>query len=166
MLEGMGPPFTIDAMNEGDIEVVLGIDAAVTAERIREELARPWARMWVARGLDGGAVAFLLAWYVADEVHVLDVAVDVAYRRRGIARALMGQALALARSHEARQVLLEVRRSNTAAIRLYRSAGFFARGVRRRYYSDDEDAVEMVLLLDPKTGVVVVSTDEVEVGSS
>ena len=47
-----------------------------------------------------------------------------------------------------RHVLLEVRRSNAPAIALYRALGFFAMGVRARYYPDDEDAVEMVLAFD------------------
>jgi ribosomal-protein-alanine N-acetyltransferase len=60
-----------------------------------------------------------------------------------------------------KHVLLEVRRSNGAAIALYRRVGFFAMGVRARYYPDDEDAVEMVLMLDPETGAVVAHGDEV-----
>ena len=51
-----------------------------------------------------------------------------------------------------KHVLLEVRRSNAPAIALYRALGFFAMGVRARYYPDDEDAVEMVLALDLETG--------------
>jgi ribosomal-protein-alanine N-acetyltransferase len=58
-----------------------------------------------------------------------------------------------------------VRRSNAAAIALYRSVGFFAMGVRAKYYPDDEDAVEMVLLLDPATGAVVAHDDEVRLDS-
>jgi len=60
-----------------------------------------------------------------------------------------------------KQVLLEVRRSNDAAIALYRTMDFFATRVRARYYPDDEDAVEMLLLLDPRTGEVLPHDDEV-----
>jgi [ribosomal protein S18]-alanine N-acetyltransferase len=142
-------PYTIDAMNEGDIDAVLAIDSALSAAQLKEELARPWARLWVARVLDKCAVAFLLVWTVADEVHILDVAVDVAYRRRGIARALMDEALALAREKKARHLLLEVRKSNAPAIALYQSLGFSEMGVRSRYYSDNEDAIEMILRQEP-----------------
>jgi len=65
------------------------------------------------------------------------------------------------RGRAVKHVLLEVRRSNVAAIALYRAFGFFAMGVRARYYPDDEDAVEMVLLLDPATGATVAHEDEV-----
>jgi ribosomal-protein-alanine N-acetyltransferase len=48
---------------------------------------------------------------------------------------------------------------------LYRTIGFFATGVRTCYYADDEDAVEMVLTLDPETGEVLPHTDEVRLDS-
>ena len=60
-------------------------------------------------------------------------------------------------------MLLEVRRSNTPAIKLYRACGFFAMGLRPRYYPDQEDAVEMALLLDPASGEVERKSDEVRI---
>jgi ribosomal-protein-alanine N-acetyltransferase len=110
-----------------------------------EELERAWARIWVARGEPGGEpLGFALAWHAADEVHLLDLAVDPEARRRGVGRELVGAVLGYAREAEARLVLLEVRASNDAAIALYRSSGFSENGVRRGYYSDNgEDAVEM-----------------------
>lgn len=117
-----------------------------------EELARPWAKIWVVR-LEPGVepAGFALVWHAADEVHLLDLAVDPGARRRGVGRALVGAVLADAREKQARLVLLEVRRSNEAAIALYRSAGFSENGVRRGYYSDNgEDAVEMCVELEVK----------------
>ncbi|HVR19196.1 MAG TPA: ribosomal protein S18-alanine N-acetyltransferase [Polyangiaceae bacterium] len=114
-----------------------------------EELARPWARLWVVRPEpDGEPLGFALAWHAADEVHLLDLAVDESARRRGVARELVAALLGYARETAARLVLLEVRRSNAAAIGLYRSAGFTENGVRRAYYSDNgEDALEMSIEL-------------------
>ncbi len=115
----------------------------------REELERAWAKIWVVR-LEPNAepVGFALAWHAADEVHLLDLAVDPGVRRRGVARQLVGAVLGYAREARARLVLLEVRASNAAAIALYQSAGFSENGVRRGYYSDNgEDAVEMCVEL-------------------
>jgi ribosomal-protein-alanine N-acetyltransferase len=108
-------------------------------------------------------VAFLATWLVQDELHVLNVATDPAHRRRGHARALMQHAIRFGVEHGVRMVLLEVRRSNAAAIALYRQLGFTAMGVRARYYSNDEDAVEMVARIDPATGAVVPGRDEIRV---
>jgi ribosomal-protein-alanine N-acetyltransferase len=129
---------------------------------LREEMRRPWSRLWVAREEDRSVVAFAVAWHVADELHVLNVATHVERRRRGIGRAIMNELVSYGRRGRVRHVLLEVRRSNRPAIALYRRVGFFAMGVRARYYPDDEDAVEMVLSIDPETGAVVPHTDEVK----
>jgi ribosomal-protein-alanine N-acetyltransferase len=77
----------------------------------------------------------------------------------------LDEVLTYARAKHVKHVLLEVRRFNRAAITLYRAVGFFAMGVRARYYADDEDAVEMVLHLDPETGDVLPHTDEVRLES-
>lgn len=152
--------FTIAPLLEGDLAEVSAYGDTTPAQ-LTEELTRPWARIRVAREEGRGAAAFLLAWQVADELHVLNVATSPPKRRRGLARALVREAVDFARGLRLRLVLLEVRRSNHAAIALYRSFGFFAVNVRARYYPDDEDAVEMRLLMDPDTGDVALHDDEV-----
>jgi [ribosomal protein S18]-alanine N-acetyltransferase len=159
----------IDAMREEDLEAVAGMDGptAMSAAHLREELLRPWSRMWVAREKEseGGIVAFLVSWHVSDELHVLNVATRYDRQRRGIGRAMMSEAVAYGRKHRVRHLLLEVRRTNRPAIAMYRGLGFFAMGVRARYYPDEEDAVEMVLTLDPDTGDVVPHLDEIRLDS-
>jgi ribosomal-protein-alanine N-acetyltransferase len=128
------------------------------------ELERPWARFWVARaGTETPPIAFLLAWVVADELHLIHIVTHPNHRRAGAARSLMTALLAHGASVQSRLVLLEVRRSNRAAIRLYRAFGFTAMGVRRDYYADGEDAIEMRLTLDPTTGKIIPGRDEVSV---
>jgi ribosomal-protein-alanine N-acetyltransferase len=168
-------PRAIGPMEDADVDAVVAIDRASDqsarwdAASVREELGRAWARLWVSRAADGrarpqeaGAVAaFLVTWLVADELHVLNIATHPAQRRRGHARALLDHALAFARANGVRLVLLEVRRGNAGAIALYRRTGFAAIGLRSRYYPDDEDAVEMLLRIDPATGAIVQAPDEV-----
>lgn len=147
-----------------DRESLLAIaDAAEMAVDVDAELARSFALLWVARPeVEGAPAAFLLAWAVADELHLIHIATHPEARRRGAARALMIALVNRAAGHKCRLILLEVRRSNRAAIRLYRSLGFSAMGVRRAYYTNGEDAVEMMLTLDPMTGAVRPGRDEVE----
>jgi [ribosomal protein S18]-alanine N-acetyltransferase len=118
----------------------------------KQELARPWAGILVARASEGReAVGFALFWRAADEVHLVDLAVAPEARRAGVGRALLDAVIAEARAGDARLLLLEVRAGNAPALALYRSAGFFEHGVRRAYYSDNgEDAVEMRLTLTPE----------------
>jgi ribosomal-protein-alanine N-acetyltransferase len=157
------------ARNDGrDPEAILGIDQTCFAQgtvNVGAELERPWSRVWVVRDEAAGAPrAFLLAWLVVDELHVLSVATLPAFRRRGMAKALLEHAIEFAREQKVRTILLEVRRSNAAAIRLYRAFGFSATAVRPRYYADNfEDAVEMSLVLDPSTGAIVAAEDAVSI---
>ncbi len=152
----------IDKMNEADVASVVSIDGPtrMSEEQVRAEILRPWARLWVARE-DRAVVAYVISWHVADELHVLNVATREDRRRRGIARQLMDHVVEHARGVQVKHLLLEVRRSNVPAIALYRALGFFAMGVRRRYYPDDEDAIEMVLAFDTETGEIVPHADEV-----
>lgn len=142
----------IDAMTEADLDEVVAIDVSAFREprdvrdkSLREELARPWARLRVARGERGRVLGYILFWHVVDEVHVINVAVAPEERRKGIGRALVGALLGYARANAVVKLLLEVRASNSAAIALYESAGFQRFNVRPRYYGDGEDAVEMLL---------------------
>lgn len=112
------------------------------------ELERAWSRVWAAREEGGAPLGFIVAWHVVDELHVLNVATASAARRRGIGSLLVREALEYARSNGVRLVLLEVRKSNEPAIRLYEKHGFVVTNVRAKYYSDnDEDALEMQLVL-------------------
>jgi len=79
-----------------------------------------------------------------DAWHVMNVAVVDAYRRRGVASALLERLFAVTESDPRRGYTLEVRVSNAGAIRLYEQLGFEARGIRRGYYTDNrEDALIM-----------------------
>jgi len=157
----------IDTMRASDVGEVAAIGGTTQMDvsQLEDELGRPWSRLWVAREDEQTVVAFVVSWHVADELHVLNVATREDRRRRGIARALMAGVVEYVRQQRIRHVLLEVRRSNHAAIALYRKLGFFAMGIRARYYGDDEDAVEMVLMLDPDTGAVLPRIDEVKLES-
>jgi ribosomal-protein-alanine N-acetyltransferase len=81
---------------------------------------------------------------MVDEAHIVAIAVREAYRRRGLGELLLAEAIDLALANQQDCVTLEVRRSNLAAQSLYEKYRFLKVGVRRRYYSDNnEDAIIM-----------------------
>jgi ribosomal-protein-alanine N-acetyltransferase len=89
-------------------------------------------------------VGYLIISRYVDAWHVMNLAVALSHRRRGIATRLMERLFEVTAGDGRRGYTLEVRVSNEAAIKLYESLGFKARGVRRGYYTDNrEDALIM-----------------------
>jgi ribosomal-protein-alanine N-acetyltransferase len=89
-------------------------------------------------------VGYLIISRYVDAWHVMNLAIAESHRRRGIATLLMERLFELTAGDRRRGYTLEVRVSNQAAIKLYESLGFKARGVRRGYYTDNrEDALVM-----------------------
>ncbi len=115
----------------------------VRRSQLEGELARPGSVVRLAE--ETRVLGYLLAWHVVDEIHLHNVAVASQARRRGIARALLHDLLAVARERRVARILLEVRPSNEPASQLYRSLGFEVFHRRSAYYDDGEDALEMHL---------------------
>jgi len=109
------------------------------------ELAKPSSISLGAFAIGGDALlGYLIISRYVDAWHVMNVAVAPDYRRRGIAVTLLERLFELTAGDERRGYTLEVRVSNTAAIRLYERLGFKERGIRRGYYTDNrEDAIIM-----------------------
>ena len=109
------------------------------------ELNQPYSFTLLARLPDTPTkeiAGYIIYWFVLDELHILNIAVDPRYRRQGIARGLINEVLRLARMREIKTAWLEVRPSNYKALSLYRSMGFQTVMTRKRYYSDTgEDAL-------------------------
>jgi ribosomal-protein-alanine N-acetyltransferase len=114
----------------------------------RRELSLSFSRLMVAVTEDdedgGGTIAgYLCRWLVAGESHILNIAAHPDFRRRGVGMALMAEAVAEAHARKVSLMILEVRRSNLEARRLYRKFGFEERRLRRNYYGPGEDALVM-----------------------
>ena len=89
-------------------------------------------------------LGYLIISRYVDAWHVMNVAVRPDRRRQGIASLLMNRLFDLTSGRSRRGYTLEVRVSNTGAIKLYEQLGFRPRGVRRGYYTDNrEDALIM-----------------------
>lgn len=89
-------------------------------------------------------IGFVGVWLIADEAHIVTIAVRESHRRRGVGELLLIAAIELTLMNERQLVSLECRVSNDAAIALYDKYGFQRLGIRPHYYSDNrEDAVIM-----------------------
>ena len=122
----------------------------------RSSYPLPWSRAMFAGELvksssicvgafrQGRLVGYLIVAHYVDAWHVMNLAVDSAWRRRGLATQLLEELFARTQGASERGYTLEVRPSNPSAISLYEKLGFEARGIRRGYYIDNhEDALIM-----------------------
>lgn len=100
--------------------------------------------------VDGCMAAFATTQVVMDEATLFNIAVDPAYQRRGLGRALLDHLITTLETRGVLTLWLEVRASNHIAIALYESLGFNEATVRRNYYPTSEgreDAIVMALPL-------------------
>ena len=142
----------IRKMEEGDIAEVMSIE--------RVSFKQPWKQEFMEAELrnpsstplvvlkDGKVVGYMILWDMGDSIHLANIAVKPEMRRKGIGRALLRKAIALAREKGKKLLSLEVRKSNIAARKLYESEGFrVLRTIRGYYRPDFEDALLYVLPL-------------------
>lgn len=130
-----------------DVPAILEIERSVfsdpwSAQSFREALGHP-AVYFSCACRDGGEVlGYVVAWFVADEGEIANLAVSRSAWSGGVGRALLDAALLEAATRGVTEVYLEVRESNERAKRLYGSRGFEQVGRRRGYYRRPvEDAI-------------------------
>lgn len=136
-------------MREEDIDQVLEIEHA--------SFATPWSReafynelnmnkfaVYIVLEVDQKVVGYCGVWVVIDEAHVTNIAILPEYRGRKFGEALMQNLFDVARTMGAKSMTLEVRVTNYVAQSMYRKFGFQKGGLRKNYYTDNqEDALVM-----------------------
>ncbi|MGH8538948.1 MAG: ribosomal protein S18-alanine N-acetyltransferase [Stenotrophobium sp.] len=116
------------------------------SEGIFKDCLRSGYSAWVVMGPAGELLAYTLMSMAAGEAHVLNLCVDPLAQRQGIGRFLLRHLMTLARAAYSTMLLLEVRRSNKAALRLYESAGFARVGLRKGYYPAADGREDAIVL--------------------
>jgi [ribosomal protein S18]-alanine N-acetyltransferase len=113
-------------------------------EAFINEIEKNHFSTYIAVEDEGRVIGYCGVWLVVDEAHITNVAVLPGYRGQGLGELLMRKIMEVSIEFGARVMTLEVRKSNEAAQRLYRKLGFQNGGIRKRYYSDNqEDALVM-----------------------
>jgi ribosomal-protein-alanine N-acetyltransferase len=141
--------YALRPMELGDLDQVMAIE--------RESFCEPWTKgcfeheilvldaseLTVAVSQED-VLGYTVAWFLDNEVHLANVAVRERFRGRGIGRTLVETVMSRAMEVRAEKVVLEVRRSNLEAQKLYETLGFLRVGVRKNYYTKEkEDAILM-----------------------
>lgn len=151
----MSAPYTLREMTAADLPAVLAIERASQVVPWTEGLLRDCLKSsyWnaVAEDARGRISAFAIMTAGGGDAHVVNIAVDPARRRQGIARLLLAALMDEARARRSDELFLEVRAANEPALTLYRDLGFAEVALRRGYYPTPgggrEDAVIMARAL-------------------
>jgi ribosomal-protein-alanine N-acetyltransferase len=145
---------TVRSLHWSDLIAVQELERALfvhdpwSAETFWSELAHvPRTRCYIVAESEGAILGYAGVMTVGDDADVQTIAVDPDAQGRGIGRLLLRSLLRTARERGCRQVFLEVRSDNAAALALYEREGFDRMGRRRDYYGSGVDAVTMRLTL-------------------
>ena len=96
--------------------------------------------------VDGVTSGIAAVMHVLDESELLEIAVQPTMQGRGYGKALLAQAIALARRNGAVRMFLEVRESNARARKMYTSFGFEETGRRKNYYPTENGREDAILM--------------------
>jgi [ribosomal protein S18]-alanine N-acetyltransferase len=106
---------------------------------------------WVVRVPQAiGVVAYAVVMWIPDDAHLLNISVALSHQHKGIGTAFLAWITVNARSRNAKNMMLEVRPSNYAALRLYTKAGFTQIGKRKGYYPNGMNQREDALVLNKR----------------
>jgi len=143
-------PATLD-----DVPALLELEKKVhvspwAEENIKFELSKPYSHFLVMTDdeTDSTIQGYIVYWVLYEDCQVLNLVVDLPFRGLGLAKKMIRQAAQTALSKGIKKVTLEVRKSNTSAIQLYQGLKFVITHVKKGFYSNGEDAYQMVLLLE------------------
>jgi ribosomal-protein-alanine N-acetyltransferase len=135
--ELLAPELVIRAMRGSDVPDVVAIERGSYQFPWSEGIFRDCLRVgYVCRvvTVSRQVMAYGVMSFGAGEAHILNLCVAEAYRCRGIGRQLLNSLIERAGAAGMADAYLEVRPSNTNAIRLYLALGFEQVGMRRGYY--------------------------------
>lgn len=146
------PEFSPREASVDDLPELVRIESAVhiapwSDSGFKGELDKPFSHTLVMTDEETDAIVggYLVFWEMGEEFHILNVAVDLPYRGIGLAQKLIRKVIDLGLRKGAKRVVLDVRKSNSAAIQLYQKLGFTIQTVRKAFYSNGEDAYGMIL---------------------
>lgn len=137
-------PMTMDDLDQVMVLENKCFSVPWQAEAFQNEIQKNMLAHYTVLEEDGQIIGYGGVWYIMDEGHITNIAIHPDFRKRGLGKRLVGEMMLQAAKKQIRQMTLEVRVSNIAAISLYESMGFESAGVRPNYYSDNhEDALIM-----------------------
>jgi len=155
----MNSEVIIRKMNQDDLLTVIQIENRSfsdpwTYESFLNEITNSLSH-YIIIELNDEIIGYAGSWIYLDEIHITNISVETSKRNLGFGKILLSALLNEAAGRNVLKAFLEVRKSNTNAIKLYERFGFIRIFERKKYYKNNEDAV--VMLLSPVISDMVIS---------
>ena len=136
----------ISKMQDEDIEEALLTEQShnihiLSKNILKEDIKNKNYNYLVAKSNDGKIIGYIGISYVIDSADIISIVVHKDYTQKGIATLLLQEIFAFAKENNIQKIMLEVRRSNLPAQKLYEKHGFKQIAIRNNYYDNTEDAL-------------------------
>ena len=146
--------FTVRPMKESDLNVIMYLEntcfvAPWGLKDVKYELKdNPVSNLWVIESDLTGVVGFVDYWITFDSATVCQICINPVYQRKGLGSMLIEEMIKDCRTENVRNITLEVRDHNVAAIKLYEKHGFKKTIVKEGYYTNGDNALYMIKELE------------------
>ncbi len=155
--------YVIRRCEEQDLPMVIDINMAALPEHYSdyffESILRELPEAFIVAEYDGKIIGYIMCKIefgfsnfrklgFVKKGHVVSVAVLEEHRNKGLGKALMLEGINGSMHKKSDEIYLEVRVSNTGAVKMYERLGFETKSRLRSYYRDGEDAYLMALELN------------------
>lgn len=144
-------PYSPRPATEADLSQVAAIEAKTirppwSEDAFRQELDKPHSHFWVVTDdeTDEKVAAYGVFSFPAEQAHLVTFAVDPQFHRQGLALYLLRHIIGFVMRQNGESVILEVRKGNEAAVKLYQKVGFLVIRTLPKFYPDGEDAYVML----------------------
>lgn len=146
--------YSIRPATEDDLQSILKIETGSfplpwSEDSFRQELTKPFSTFWVITDdqTDSIIIGYIVFWIIFAECQIVTLATDPKFRHLGFAAMILNKLFNTCVKKELKQINLEVRKSNTPAIAMYKKFGFFVDHLKTHFYDDGEDAYFMIRYL-------------------
>ena len=139
---------TLRTMTYADLKLVIDIEERAYSHPwtigIFRDCIRVGYNCWACL-LGNSVIGYGVVMLAAGEAHILNICVDPEYQGHGYGRKILRHLVMRCSTTDIDMVILEVRRSNSHAKRLYQSEGFHELGIRKDYYPADEGREDAII---------------------
>ena len=137
----------LNRLDEIEVLEKLCFSDPYSIQMLKEDMSNDHARYWILE-IDKKAVGYLSAWDVLGEIDLNRICIIEGFRNKGAAGQLIDELIKYAKGQKANKIMLEVKESNLAAIKLYKKFDFEIIAERKAYYRDGSAAYVMERKID------------------